>query len=249
MIKPNSTRGQGHRFDPIGLIRSPFTDKFGIPRQPNLATAAEARLELLPPCDREECFRELEGFSHVWILFLFHAAIDEGWRATVRPPRLGGRKRVGVFASRSPHRPNPIGMSVVPQLGLERRNGRLSLRLGAVDLLDGTPVLDVKPYVPYSDSLPDAAPGYAIGEPVTLSEVEFTEEASAEVERCDPDGRLKLRALIEQVVAQDPRPGYMARYPERQRFGMRLYDLEVKWVMREGRASVFTLEPADTEKP
>jgi tRNA-Thr(GGU) m(6)t(6)A37 methyltransferase TsaA len=231
------------QFDPIGIIRSPFTDKFGIPRQPRLAPAAEARLELLPPFDREEAFSGLDGFSHVWLIFVFHDDCPiAGWRPMVRPPRLGGRSKVGVFASRAPYRPNPIGISAVAHQGLERTGRGLALRLAGVDLLDGTPVLDIKPYVPYADSLPEAIGGFAAQSPEQRWEVRFSATAEAQVAACEPDGRLQLRALIEQVIAQDPRPGYMDRYPDRRDFAMRLYDLEIRWQIADGVALVVAVE-------
>ncbi|HYN76490.1 MAG TPA: tRNA (N6-threonylcarbamoyladenosine(37)-N6)-methyltransferase TrmO [Lamprocystis sp. (in: g-proteobacteria)] len=230
-------------FSPIGIIRSPYRDKFGIPRQPGLVTAAAARLELLPAYDREEAFKGIDGYSHVWLLFVFHDdCLTAGRRPTVRPPRLGGRERVGVFASRAPYRPNPIGLSAVEHLGLERGPTGLSLRLRGVDLLDGTPVLDVKPYVPYADALPQARSGFAVA--VTEDwQVVFSSEAESDATRADPDGTLQLRRLVEQVLAQDPRPGYMDRYPEREHFAMRLYDLELRWRVRGRTALVIGLQP------
>jgi len=217
-------------FDPIGIIRSPFTGKFGIPRQPRLVDAAEARLLLLPPYDQEAAFNGLDGFSHVWLIFVFHAdCVDAGWRPTVRPPRLGGRQKVGVFASRAPYRPNPIGLSAVAHQGLEHSSDGLALRLEGVDLLDGTPVLDIKPYLPYADSIIDASGGFARQPLKTRWRVRFSDTASSDISARDPHGRLKLRDLIEQVIAQDPRPGYMDRYPERRRFALRLYDCEIVW--------------------
>ncbi|MBK1694943.1 tRNA (N6-threonylcarbamoyladenosine(37)-N6)-methyltransferase TrmO [Chromatium weissei] len=217
-------------FHPIGIIRSPYTDKFGIPRQPNLVTAAEARLELLPAFAREEAFKGLDGFSHVWLLFVFHAdCLDAGWKPTVRPPRLGGRQTVGVFASRAPYRPNSIGLSAVEQLGLIRDARGLALRLRGVDLLDGTPVLDIKPYVPYADALPTARSGFATPPEMTITPVQFSAAAERDLARFDPHGERQLQQLIAQILAQDPRPGYMNRYPQRREFGMQLYDLNVRW--------------------
>jgi len=233
-----------YTFTPIGHIRSPYTDKFGIPRQPGLVTAATARLELLLPFAREEAFAGLEGFSHLWLLFVFHAVIDEGWRPKVRPPRLGGRRKVGVFASRSPHRPNPIGLSAVEYLGLEHDARGLALRLGGVDLLDGTPVLDVKPYVPYADAHPEARGGFAPEAPQGDLEVEFTCEALEQVGRLDPVGERRVGLLIREMLRQDPRPGYLDRYPQRDAFVMRLYDLEVRWTLADGMARVTAVTPA-----
>jgi tRNA-Thr(GGU) m(6)t(6)A37 methyltransferase TsaA len=236
-------------FDPIGIIRSPFTDKFGIPRQPGLVDAAEGSLRLLPPYDRDEAFAGLAGFTHVWLIFVFHAdCLDAGWRPTVRPPRLGGRGKVGVFASRAPYRPNPIGLSAVRHLGLERDRDGLSLRLVGIDLLDGTPVLDVKPYVPYADRIDGAGDGFATGRP-PLVEVRFSPSAERQISAADPTGQRRLRVLIEQVIAQDPRPGYMDRYPERRSFGLRLYDLDVSWELADDGFLVTAVAPVDDKTP
>ena len=232
-------------FEPIGYIRSPYTDKFGIPRQPGLVTAAEARLELKPEFAREEAFKALDGFSHVWILFVFHQdCLEAGWKPTVRPPRLGGRESVGVFASRAPYRPNPIGLSAVEHLGLIRDERGLALRLRGVDMLDGTPVLDIKPYVPYADAIPEARGGFAVAPPLDSREVRFSPAADADLERFDPAGTRALRTFVTQVLEQDPRPGYMDRYPERREFGLRLMEFDIRWRLEAGYIEVIGLRPA-----
>jgi tRNA-Thr(GGU) m(6)t(6)A37 methyltransferase TsaA len=232
-------------FEPIGRIRSPYTDKFGIPRQPGLVTAAEARLELRPEFAREEAFKALDGFSHVWILFVFHQdCLEAGWNPTVRPPRLGGRESVGVFASRAPYRPNPIGLSAVEHLGLIRDERGLALRLRGVDMLDGTPVLDIKPYVPYADAIPEARGGFAVAPPPDPREVRFSPAADADLKRGDPDGARALRTLVTQVLEQDPRPGYMDRYPERREFGLRLMEFDIRWRLEGGHITVIGIRPA-----
>lgn len=227
------------RFSPIGILRSPFTDRFGVPRQPGLVAAAESRLVMLPPYDREEAFKGIEGFSHVWLLFIFHDdCLEAGWRPTVRPPRLGGRERVGVFASRAPYRPNCIGLSAVEHLGIERGAEGLVLHLRGADLLDGTPVLDVKPYVPYADAITEARCGFAQEAPNADWEVAFSAVAEQAIADADPEGKLRLRELIAQILAQDPRPGYMDRYPERDQFALRVYDLEIRWRVQGRKALV-----------
>jgi tRNA-Thr(GGU) m(6)t(6)A37 methyltransferase TsaA len=220
-------------FAPIGIVRSCFTDKFGIPRQPGLVTAAEASVELFPAFAREEAFAGLAGFSHLWLVFVFHGCWSAGWKPTVRPPRLGGNRKVGVFASRAPYRPNPIGLSAVELVGLERRGRDLRLRLRGADLLDGTPVLDIKPYLPYADAVPDARAGYAADPPGKDWRVEFTSVARRQLGQADPYGELRLTLLIEQLLRQDPRPGYMDRCPERTDFAMRVHGFEVKWRMAD----------------
>ena len=239
MKKSLQTNRAQYRFEPIGVIHSPFTGKFGIPRQPGLVTAARCRLELIPPYAREDAFAELDGFSHAWLIFVFHACIDGGWRPTVRPPRLGGQRRVGVFASRAPFRPNPIGISAVRIEGLERSKGRLFLHLTGADLLDGTPVLDVKPYVPYADAIPDADGGFACEAPGTPVSVLFSERAEQAITLYDHRGERQLRRLIEQLLQQDPRPGYMERYTDRTDFGMCLYELNIRWRIQHGHSLVW----------
>jgi tRNA-Thr(GGU) m(6)t(6)A37 methyltransferase TsaA len=216
-------------FTPIGLARTPFTDKFGIPRQPGLVDAP-GRIVLQPPFDRREAFGGLEGFSHVWLIWVFHDdCLTAGWKPTVRPPRLGGRRTVGVFASRAPYRPNPIGLSAVAQHGLAEDPDECALLVSGIDLLDGTPVLDIKPYVPYADALPDATGGFAQSQPSRRFAVRFSAQAATDVAEQDPDGRRALARLIEQMIAQDPRPGYMDRYPNRRDFAFRLYDCDIRW--------------------
>ena len=155
------------RFDPIAIVHSCFKEKFGIPRQAGLIPEARGSLEVLPPYDRPEAFRELEGYSHLWLLWVFDALQPElettapGWRPTVRPPRLGGNRRVGVFASRSPFRPNPIGLSLVRLLAIDYATPGISLQLQGLDLLEGTPVLDINPYLPYADRAAEARAGFA----------------------------------------------------------------------------------------
>ena len=146
--------GTAHfEFRTVGIVRSPFRDKFAVPRQPGLAPAAEARLYLHGECNREDVIRGLADFSHLWITFVFHQVLHRGWKPTVRPPRLGGNRRLGVFATRSPFRPNPVGLSAVELKGIEERERQWCLILGGVDMVDGTPVLDIKPYVPYVDAI------------------------------------------------------------------------------------------------
>lgn len=161
----------------------------------------------------------------------------------MRPPRLGGRRKVGVFASRAPYRPNPIGISAVELVGLERSEGRLALRLGGVDLLNGTPVLDVKPYVPYADSIPDARAGFAPEAPGNDWEVTFSPQSLCQITAVDPHGERRLNLLITQILRQDPRPGYMDRYPKRREFGMRLYDLDVRWRIGARAVEVIEIRP------
>ncbi|MEW8508277.1 MAG: tRNA (N6-threonylcarbamoyladenosine(37)-N6)-methyltransferase TrmO [Candidatus Thiodiazotropha sp.] len=229
-----------HEFQPIGRIHSCFKEKFGIPRQSRLIAEAEARLEIIPPYNRAEAFRELVDYSHLWIIFVFHASKNE-WRPRIRPPRLGGNQRVGVFASRSPVRPNPIGLSVVDLLHLELSNNRVVLHLGGVDMLDGTPVLDIKPYLPYVDAIPDASGGYAPTAPGGAIEISYAPAAEETLNRLSTTQAHKLQSLIQRILENDPRPAYMDE-AKRDKFGMRLYDFNIRWEVRDGHFIVTELQ-------
>lgn len=217
-----STR-MSYSVSPIGFVRSCFKEKFAIPRQPQLAPAARGVLELLPPFDQAHALEGLEQVSHVWLLFLFHQTLEAEPRLRVRPPRLGGNRMVGVFATRSTHRPNGIGQSVVRLEGIAP--GRLLL--SGIDLLDGTPVLDIKPYMPYADAITSAHNGLATDAPELIT-VRWTEtsiqQARSEALRLGEP----LQELIEQCLAQDPRPAYQTPSPAR-RYGTRLWDVDVRW--------------------
>ncbi|MEO0424671.1 MAG: tRNA (N6-threonylcarbamoyladenosine(37)-N6)-methyltransferase TrmO [Pseudomonadota bacterium] len=229
---------------PIGVVRSPFREKFGVPRQAGLAPAAEARVELYPPYDEDATVAGLEAFSHLWLIFHFHHTEAQGWRATVRPPRLGGNAKVGVYASRSPFRPNPLGLSAVELLGIERQGGRLSLRIAGADLVDGTPVFDIKPYLTYADSLPDARAGYADEAPMATCEVRFSPEAQVALaarRRSYP----QLEQLIVQVLQADPRPAYRGSAAQARRYGMRLLDFDLRWRVEEDGVVVEALADLD----
>ena len=230
-----------YQFEQVGVIRSCYRQKFGIPRQPGIVSAAEAELELLPPFNQENLIRGLEGFSHIWVHFIFHETMDEGWRPTIRPPRLGGRQRMGVFATRSTHRPNPMGMSVVELNSIKSGNGKLILQLGAVDLLDGTPVIDIKPYLPYADALPNAKGGFA-PLPSIMAEVRFSDHALELCHQYEKKTGRHLVRLVEQVLGQDPRPAYLKETVER-RHGTALWDVNVVWESVGDYFIVTDLEP------
>lgn len=218
----------------IGLVRSPYREKFGIPRQPGLVDV-ECNLDLLPGFDVPTMVDGLDGFSHLWLTFVFHACVEQGWKPRVRPPRLGGNTKVGVFASRSPFRPNHLGLSVVELLAIDTSAG-VSLRLRGVDLLDGTPVLDIKPYVPYVDALPDARAGFAPTAPLTMA-VRFSDAAERMLCR-----DIALRGLISQVLSQDPRPAYQADDPDRL-YGMKLADVNLRFRVQGDTVEVMEITP------
>ncbi|WP_249672372.1 tRNA (N6-threonylcarbamoyladenosine(37)-N6)-methyltransferase TrmO [Pseudomonas abieticivorans] len=212
-----------HSVSPIGFVRSCFKEKFAIPRQPQLAPAARGVLELVAPFDQGDAVQGLEQVSHVWLLFLFHQALEDKPRLKVRPPRLGGNTSMGVFATRATHRPNGIGQSVVRLDKVEAAR----LHLSGIDLLDGTPILDIKPYVPYADSVLDARNDMASGAPV-LIEVQWSDSALVQAHEHATRLAEPLVALIEQCLAQDPRPAYQKPAPERE-YGAKFWDVDVRW--------------------
>lgn len=211
--------------EPVAYVKSDFKEKFGIPRQSGLAPATEALIVFTPKYRDENALKEIEGFDYLWIIFEFSAARREKFNPTVRPPRLGGNKRVGVFASRSPFRPNGIGLSSVKLLAVEKNDEYGTyLRIGGADMLDGTPVFDVKPYVPYSDVHLNAHGGYTELKNFSELKVSFSPEAK----KILPPEKLKA---LEECLTQDPRPGYKnkeAKNAKSESFGMRFSDYDVK---------------------
>lgn len=241
-------RGEVFKFEAIGQVRTPFKDKFGVPRQPGLASEAKGIIKLYADPDLKTALRSLEEFTHLWIVFVFHEHGGRNWKPSIRPPRLGGNRKVGVLASRSPHRPNPIGLSAVTieKIDMEAAGGA-EIHVGGVDLIDGTPVLDIKPYIPYADSIPAASAGWA-SEPIPRYPVRFSAEAEAELLRRDPEGEKNLRALIVQVLELDPRPAFQKRQlPPTEasswgtRYGIDVLGHDVKYEIQEGEFLVFNI--------
>lgn len=236
MTPPSASNADAFALTPIGRIESDYPDKFGIPRQPGLAPAARARLVLLAPYDDPLSVRGLEAFSHLWLTFVFHHS-PERWSPLVRPPRLGGNAKVGVFASRSTHRPNRLGLSLVELKGIDTNNG-VALELSGHDLLDGTPILDIKPYLPWAEAHPDARAGFAPAAPPQCP-VAFC--AAAEETLAQREDAASLRALIGQVLAQDPRPAYR-KGAESRIYGVRLRDVDVRFRALANEAGETRLE-------
>jgi tRNA-Thr(GGU) m(6)t(6)A37 methyltransferase TsaA len=209
----------------IGYMSTCFTEKFGTPRQSGLVPSAEGRLRLVAPFNRRETVRGLEEFSHIWISFLFHQARGDGWKSTVRPPRLGGGRRLGVWATRSPHRPNFMGLSVVRLKGIDFSKG-VELVVAGVDLVNGTPVVDIKPYLRSGDSINEAAEGWAAQKFAAL-EVDFSADAAHFCTDYEIETGVPLLQLISEILREDPRPA--AQREKKEMFGMRLYDINVRW--------------------
>ncbi|MGF1753334.1 tRNA (N6-threonylcarbamoyladenosine(37)-N6)-methyltransferase TrmO [Vibrio makurazakiensis] len=217
-----------HSIEAIGVISSPFKEKFAVPRQPRLTPSATSRIKLIGEANSPESVRGIEQFSHLWLLFLFDKNIEAGWKPTVRPPRLGGNERIGVFASRATFRPNAIGMSAIELKGVTQDKGQTWLELGSADLVDGTPIIDIKPYIPYSDSIATATGGFAESEPETL-EVNFSDHALKQLTSY-PNAR-HVTQVIKEVLAQDPRPAYKKGKPDSKEYAVNLFDLNVKFVV------------------
>lgn len=214
----------------IARIHSDFATKFGVPRQSGLVEALESLVVFEPEYRDPAALRGLEGFSHLWLVWVFDQALREAWSPTVRPPRLGGNARLGVFATRSPFRPNPIALSAVTLAGIEETSAYGAvLRVRGADLMDGTPILDVKPYLPYADCRPEAVGGFAA---VPAGETLSVEIPSELLEKVPPDRREALRA----VLALDPRPRYQED-PARV-YGFGFAGLEVRFTVEGGTLRV-----------
>lgn len=230
---------------PIGEMITPFTQKFGIPRQSSGLTAIPGYIKMFPPYDDINGFRGIDDFSHLWIVFQFDQSIDttHTYSPLVRPPRLGGNEKIGVFASRSSFRPNNIGLSKVKYSHIERIDGETRLHILGVDCLSGTPILDIKPYVTYADNEPDAQSGFADNAPVPTLIVIFAEDVLTQLDTCNlPETHTKssLLALIEQVIAFDPRPAYhqkpdyQAQNPNKT-YHIRLFHLDIEFIIENNK--------------
>lgn len=228
---------------PIARLRTPFPEKFGIPRQSGLVPEAEGRVEFLPEFDREEFVRGIEAFSHVWLITCFHHNPAWTGAATVRPPRLGGNDRVGLFASRSPNRPNPLGLSLVRLLGIEPAPG-LSLKVAGVDAVDGTPVFDVKPYLPWCEAPPDARADWAAAPPQArpAEAVIIPTGIEAQILKHDVTAGAHALALIRSLLRLDHHPAYQDE-PERI-YGVSVAGWNIRWRPHaDGSIEVVTAEP------
>ena len=218
----------------IAHIRTDFSSKFGIPRQSGLVDELEATIIFEPEYRNPDALRGLEEYSHLWLIWQFSECTDKEWTPTVRPPRLGGNKRMGVFATRSPFRPNPVGLSCVKLLGVEKTEKYgCVIRVSGADLLDGTPIYDIKPYLPYVDSHPDASNGFALDEKEGRLEVKIPED----IIKIIPSE--KQSALIA-VLAQDPRPGYQD-IPDRI-YGIEFAGFDVRFTVKNNELNVIEIK-------
>ena len=232
-----------YNFKTIGIIHSCYKEKFGIPRQPGLVSST-ATIEMAIEYSQDEAFRELETFSHIWVFFVFHAVGNKDWKPTVRPPRLGGNQRVGVFASRSMFRPNPIGLSVVELKSVERVGNKMVLTIVGGDFLDTTPVIDIKPYISYVDSVATAKSGYAVEKPDEKFNVVFTEEVQKDLNKAKKK-HPRLSYIITEILKLDPRPAYHEKNQIKKEFSIKLYDYDLKWHVDEKTIIVTLLTVLD----
>ncbi len=217
---------------PIAYISTDFKEKFGIPRQSGRAPSLTATIVFEPEYRNGEALREIEHFSHLWLLFDFSLAHKENWSATVRPPRLGGNKRVGVFASRSPFRPNPIGLSLVTLVKVQDTSSGKVLIVSGADLLDGTPILDIKPYLPFADYAENATAGYAEEHKNDCVEVCFPEDLLTKIPEDKREGLLDC-------LRDDPRPSYQE---DGRVYGMKFSEFEIKFTVKNGVLTVISVE-------
>ena len=216
----------------IARIKTDFKEKFGIPRQSGIADCI-GKIIFEPEYRSREALIGLEGYSHLWLIWKFSKAERDDWSPTVRPPRLGGNKRVGVFATRSPYRPNPIGLSSVKLVGIEYTHEGPVITVSGIDLLDGTPIYDIKPYLAYTDSHPDAVGGFSDGVRDYALEVVFPKEL---LEKVDTGLRQQLKTLLE----QDPRPSYKKDCEDE--YGMSFSEYEIHFKVLSGTLTVTSVE-------
>ncbi|MGQ7845297.1 tRNA (N6-threonylcarbamoyladenosine(37)-N6)-methyltransferase TrmO [Granulosicoccus sp. 3-233] len=235
--------------DAIATIRSCYSQRFGIPRQPGLVDSAVAAIEFEPTRDNELALRDLGSFSHLWVVFVFHGQSYSRFKPLVQPPRLGGKKTMGVYATRSPNRPNPIGLSAVALRDVRFDKDRFRVLVDGGDFLDGTPVLDIKPYVPFVDAIPDARSDWATQLQDGL-EVGWTVQALQRLAEIEPGcdlvatGSLGLQRLIEQTLAQDPRPAYERGKDGKpgQHWGVLVGPVDVMFEVSQGRVMVVSIK-------
>lgn len=221
---------------PIGIVHSPFKEKFGIPRQTGLIKSCMAEIELFTPYNNPDTVRGLDQFSDIWLIFGFHQN-SNAWKPLVRPPRLGGNKKVGVFASRSPFRPNGLGLSRVELKEVITTGNKTRLKISCPDVVDGTPIYDIKPYIHYADANVNAICGFAPDTPKKKLVVVFTSKAQADLDKINVSIYGNLRQFIVEILSQDPRPAYK-KSNELKQYGFKIYDLNIIWIEQSGTAIV-----------
>lgn len=226
----------GLQIEPIARVESPFMEKFGVPRQSGLVDVS-SRIMLLPPYNDPLALAGIDQFSHLWISFLFHLS-DDRWRPQVRPPRLGGNTRIGVFASRSPFRPNRLGLSVVRLQQVISNDAEQGLLVRGLDAVDGTPVVDIKPYLPYADCISNADGGYAGNAPAADMQVSYSPQARSQLQALMP----QRQAELEQLLRFDVRPAYLQA--DDGDYGMLFAGCNVRWTVSGRHVQVVSISVA-----
>ncbi|EPF72874.1 tRNA (N6-threonylcarbamoyladenosine(37)-N6)-methyltransferase TrmO [Acinetobacter indicus] len=231
----------------IGIMKSPYKEKFGIPRQPNLVQV-ESYIDMLEPYNDLLAFEGIEAFSHLWLLWQFHDNKNQQqtkFRAQVRPPRLGGNQKIGVFATRSMYRPSPVGLSVVQLKQVKKVGKAVRVYVTGSDLLDGTPILDIKPYIQYSDAVMEAQSGYAQDEP-ERKQVVWTEQPAVQKQQLLQQHKISAQMLgeLEQVLSLDPRPAYQE--DETRLYKMHFANIDVGFLVQPDQVLIqmLALKPA-----
>jgi tRNA (adenine37-N6)-methyltransferase len=226
-------------FDKVAIIHSCYKEKFAIPRQAGLVTEATAQIELLSPYNHPDMVKGLEGFSHLWLSFIFDQHIDKGFNNLVSPPRLNGKEDYGVYATRSPYRPNPIGLSVVELVEIEYTNETILLHIKGADLLDQTPIIDIKPYITYADSIANAKSGFI----AKIKDNNFTiifstlaEKQIREAKKATPE----IKLFIKQLLAQDPRPHYTKEI--KTNYSSKIYNYDLHWHINGKEIEILSLD-------
>ena len=223
---------------PIAHVRTCYGEKFGVPRQSGLVGEAWGQLVFEPEYRQLDAIRGLDGFSHLWLVFIFHHTSHKEWKPTVRPPRLGGNQKVGVFASRSPFRPNPIGLSCLKIEKIDLLDPLAPIiHLSGVDVVDGTPVIDIKPYVPYADCLPNASEGFAHGPPPPLA-LHWQNDMDTNIDSA-------TKRLIEKSLSMDPRPAYQNDDQQRE-YGCLIDGLNVRWTVQNNTVLILSCSCASS---
>ena len=223
---------------PIAHVRTCYEEKFGVPRQSGLVGEAWGQLVFEPEYRQLDAIRGLDEFSHLWLVFIFHHTSHKEWKPTVRPPRLGGNQKVGVFASRSPFRPNPIGLSCLKIEKIDLLDPLAPIiHLSGVDVVDGTPVIDIKPYVPYADCLPNASEGFAQGPPPPLA-LHWQNDMDANIDSA-------TKRLIEKSLSMDPRPAYQNDDQQRE-YGCLINGLNVRWTVQNNTVLILSCSCASS---
>jgi len=226
-------------FNTIGIVHSCYKEKFAIPRQAGLVKHATASIELLSPYNHPDIVKGLDGFSHLWISFIFHQHVGKGWKNLVSPPRVEGQARYGVLATRSSFRPNPMGLSVVKLESIEQTSERLLLHISGADFLDKTPILDIKPYIAYSDSLENTRSGFIKDIKEPGFNIKYSELALSQIKKAAeqyPD----ISQFIDELLMLDHRPHYVKKI--KKDFSSRVYDYDLHWSVEGQEIYVMSLD-------